>query len=153
MAESRSPQAGRAFVETEKEVRRLFQELIHQSWGSGSSAATSAWQPCVDMWETDDALIVEIELPGVKRKDVAVEVDGDRLRITGERRTSVTRGGRHYYQMERTSGRFTRQLRLPRDADRDAIQARFRAGILTLTIPKQNPSSSGSASSRAAPRH
>jgi len=125
-------------METEKEVRRLFQELIHQSWGSGSSSGPHAWQPCADIWETDDALIVEIELPGVKRQDVSVEVDGDRLHITGERRTSVTRSGRHYYQMERTSGRFTRQLRLPHNADRDAIQARFRSGVLTLRIPKKN---------------
>jgi HSP20 family protein len=138
MAESQSRPVVGAFMETEKEVRRLFQELIHQSWGSGSSSGPHAWQPCADIWETDDTLIVEIELPGVRRQDVAIEVDGDQLRITGERRTSVARRGRHYYQTERTLGRFTRQLRLPHDADRDAIQARFRSGVLTLRIPKKN---------------
>lgn len=138
MAESQSRPVVGAFMETEKEVRRLFQELIHQSWGYGNPSEPHAWQPCADIWETDDTLIVEIELPGVQRQDVAVEVDGDRLLITGERRTSVARRGRHYYQMERTSGRFTRQLRLPHDADRDAIQARFRSGVLTLKIPKKN---------------
>lgn len=138
MAESRSQAVVGAFMETEKEVRRLFQELIHQSWGSESPSEAQAWQPCADIWETDDTLVIEIELPGVKRQDIAVEVDGDRLHITGERRTSVVRRGRHYYQMERTSGRFTRQLRLPHNADRDAIQARFRSGVLTLRIPKNN---------------
>jgi HSP20 family protein len=138
MAESQSQLVVGAFVETEREVRRLFQELIHQSWGYGSPSGTHAWQPCADIWETDDSLIVEIELPGVKRQDVAIEVDGDRLLITGERRTSVAHRGRHYYQMERTLGRFTRQLRLPHDADRDAIQARFRSGVLTLKIPKKS---------------
>lgn len=138
MTENRSPVGGR-FVEPDKEVRRLFQELIHQIWGSGALPASSAWQPCIDVWETDDALIVEIELPGMKRKDVAVEVEGDQLRITGERHATVTHSRRHYYQSERSSGQFRRQLRLPHSVDREAIQARFRSGILTLKLPKKNP--------------
>ena len=76
MTETRS-QVGGLFVETEKEVRRLFRELIHQTSGYGSLPETNAWQPCMDMWETDDALIIEIELPGMKRKDVEVEVEGE----------------------------------------------------------------------------
>ena len=89
MTETRSPVGG-LFVETEKEVRRLFQELIHQTWGYGGLPETHAWQPCMDMWETNDALIIEIELPGMRRKDVTVEVEGNQLRITGERRATVT---------------------------------------------------------------
>ena len=57
MTETRS-QVGGLFVETEKEVRRLFRELIHHSSGYGSLPETNAWQPCMDMWETDDALII-----------------------------------------------------------------------------------------------
>ena len=90
------------------------------------------------MWETDDALIIEIELPGMKRKDVEVEVEGDQLRITGERRTTLTHSGRHYYQIERVYGQFRWQLRLPHRIDREAIEARFRSGVLMLILPKKN---------------
>jgi HSP20 family molecular chaperone IbpA len=138
------PQRWRAFFETEQEVRRLFRELIHQPWGGrgqaeggGRSREASAWQPQADIWETDEAIMVEVELPGVTRQDVTVEVEGDVLRVAGERRATVERSGRHYYQVERITGRFTRQWRLPHTIDRDAIEATFKDGILTLTLPKQ----------------
>ena len=144
MAESQ-PQRWRGFFETDREVRRLFQELIHQPWGGrGQSESdmrpqrTHEWQPQADMWDTDEAVIVEVELPGVSRQDVAVEVEGNILRIAGERRATVERTGRHYYQVERITGRFTRQWRLPHSIDRDAIEATFQDGVLTLTLPKRS---------------
>lgn len=139
MAERKSQIVG-GFFETEREVRRLFRELIHQPWGR-SSAESSGWQPSVDVCETDEALIIEIDLPGVTRKDVTVEVEGDVLRIGGVRRATITHRGRHYYQVERVTGRFARQLQLPRSVDREAIRARFRAGILTITLPKHHTES------------
>jgi HSP20 family protein len=136
MAED-APQIQKPFFEVQQEVRRLFQELIHQPWGGKSLAEVSGWQPRCDMAETDDAIIVEVELPGVERKDVRVEVEGDILRITGERRATAERQERQYYRMERSYGRFERQLRLPASVDREAIRAEFRAGILTITLPKK----------------
>ena len=132
------PQRWGSFFKTDQEVRRLFQELIHQPWGGSSQAEERVWQPQADMWETDEAITVEVELPGFIRQDITVEVEGDILRLTGERRATVERTGRHYYQVERTTGRFTRQWRLPRSVDRDAIEATFQDGVLTLTLPKQN---------------
>jgi HSP20 family protein len=142
MAEYR-PQPARPFFEVQQEIERLFQELIRQPWGVSSRSEASHWQPHCDMVETDQAIIVEVELPGMTRKDVHVEVEGDVLRITGERRTATERRGRYYHQTERRYGRFERQLRLPRSIDRDAIQARFHSGILTLTLPKRARSLSG----------
>jgi HSP20 family protein len=91
------------------------------------------------MVETEEAIIVEVELPGVMRKDIHVEVEGNVLRITGECRAATERQERHYHHIERRYGRFERQLRLPLSVDRDAIQARFHAGILTITLPKKEP--------------
>jgi HSP20 family protein len=89
------------------------------------------------MYETNGAIIVEVELPGVTRKGVHVEVEGDILRITGERRATMERRGHHYHHTEQRYGRFERQLQLPYTIDREAIQAKFQAGILTLTLPKK----------------
>jgi len=127
----------RPFLPVHEEVRRLFQELIHQPWGGHGSSAHSDWQPRVDMCETSEAIIVEVELPGVRREDVRIEVEGDTLRITGERRVTSERQERNYYRVERSHGRFARQLRLPGTVAREAIRAEFDAGILTITLPKR----------------
>ena len=147
MAEDRS-QPVTPFFEVEEAVRRLFQELIHQPWGGRSQPEASGWQPCCDMAETNETIIVEVELPGMERKDVRVEVEGDVLRITGERRATVERRGRQYSRMERSYGRFERQLQLPASVDRAGIRARFRAGILTITLPKKGTARSSPATAR-----
>jgi HSP20 family protein len=87
MAEAQ-PSGVRPFVEVQQEVRRLFQELVHQPWGGQGLPHTSSWQPCCDMVETDDAILVDVELPGVQREDVRLAVEGDVLHIAGERRTA-----------------------------------------------------------------
>ncbi len=127
----------RPFFPVEEEVRRLFQELIHQPWGGRGFSETSHWQPRVDMCETPEAIIVEVDLPGVRREDVHIEIKGDILHIAGERHTTSERQERNYYRVERTYGRFERQLRLPGSVAREAIQAEFDAGILTITLPKR----------------
>jgi HSP20 family protein len=147
MAENR-PQAGEPFFEVQQEVRRLFQELIHQPWGGRSLPEVSSWQPCCDVAETDKAIIVEVELPGMERKDVHVEVTDDVLRITGERRAIVERRERQYYRTERSYGRFERQLRLPSTVAREGIHAKFRAGVLTITLPKKGTEQSAPTTAR-----
>lgn len=127
----------RPFFPVREEVRRLFQEIIHQPWGGRGSSEPSGWQPRVDMCETPEAFIVEVELPGVQREDVRIEVHDNTLYITGERRTNSERQERNYYRMERSYGRFERQLRLPGTVAREAIRADFDAGILIITLPKR----------------
>jgi HSP20 family protein len=96
MAEER-PQPLQPFSEIQNEVRRLFQELIHQPWESHRVSTATDWQPRCDMAETDAAIIVEVELPGVERDNVRIEVDGDVLRISGERQATVEHRERQYY--------------------------------------------------------
>jgi HSP20 family protein len=90
------------------------------------------------MVETDEAIIVDIELPGVQHEDVRLEVKGDVLYITGERRAKQERQGHNYYYSEQHYGSFERQLRLPRTVDREAIRAEFAHGVLTVTLPKKS---------------
>lgn len=127
----------RPFFPVQEEVRRLFQEIIHQSWGGRGTSTPNNWQPCVDMCETPEAFIVEVELPGMQREDVHIEMEGDTLRITGERRATSEHQERNYYRMERSYGRFERQVQLPGTVAREAIRADFDAGILVITLPKR----------------
>src|SRR2546428_14185523 len=91
----------RPFFPVQEEVRRMFQELIHQPWGGRGTSQPSNWQPRVDMCETPEAFIVEVELPGVQREDVRIQIEGDFLPITGERRANSARPERNYYRPAR----------------------------------------------------
>lgn len=136
MAEERPLQP---FIAVHEEVRRLFQELIHHPWGNRTTPDTHPWQPHVDMCETAEAIIVEIEIPGVRREDIHLEIKDDSLHITGERQTRTEHQGRNYHRIERSHGRFERQLPLPVTVDRNAIHAEFDAGLLIVTLPKRAP--------------
>ena len=140
MAEEQPPSV-RPFLEVQQEVRRLFQELVHQPWGGQGLSSSTTWQPRCDMVETDEAILIDVELPGVKREDVRLEVKDDVLHIAGERHALAQRQGRNYHYLEQHYGRFERQLRLPRRVDREAIRAEFDSGILSITLPKkqENP--------------
>jgi HSP20 family protein len=91
--EAGSPQSIGPFREMHQEVHRLFHELILQPWGGRGGSQVIGWHPRVDVGETDETIVVEVELPGVQRRDVQVEVEGDTLRITGERHTSMHAAG------------------------------------------------------------
>jgi HSP20 family protein len=140
MAEEQLPSV-RPFLEVQQEVRRLFQELVHQPWGRQGLTHSTSWQPRCDMVETNEAILIDVELPGVKREDVRLEVGDHVLHIAGERRALAQRQGRNYHYLEQQYGRFERQLRLPQTVDREAIRAEFDSGILSITLPKkqENP--------------
>lgn len=92
--------------------------------------------PRVDVEETDDAFLVRVDLPGVKREDVKVDVNGRTLSITGERkseRDSVEGGFRRY---ERVSGRFSRQFMMPESIDMAKLEANMEDGVLHVALPK-----------------
>jgi len=93
----------------------------------------------VDVYQTDDAIVVEAAMPGVKPEDVDISVTGDTLTIRGEVREvkSTDSGeGRQYHVRERRYSRFARSLTLPSMVDANKAEAEIENGILTLTIPK-----------------
>ena len=94
-----------------------------------------AFIPSADVEETEDAFVVEVELPGVDKKDVDVALSGRRLTITGERkekeRTGVLR------RRTRTTGRFRFELVLPADVDDNTIDASLESGVLTVRVEKR----------------
>jgi HSP20 family protein len=108
--------------------------LLHGAWPDAGPAGTVPWVPAVDVEETDDAWILEAELPGVKRSDVNVEVLDGELAIHGELVERERKGVvRH---RTRRVGRFEYHVTLPRDVDAGAIDASLQDGVLTLQIPR-----------------
>ena len=99
-----------------------------------------SWTPAVDWEDRGDHYIVRADLPGIKPEDVAIELDHDVLRIKGERRAETAPedgGDARYRRLERAHGVFERSLRLPEDADPDAVEARGEHGVLRVRIGKQ----------------
>ncbi len=117
-----------------REVERLFDEMIHRPWGF--CREVRGWNPSVDLRETKEAIILEADLPGVKSEDVKVEVQNGDLVLRGWRSLEKSRSDGQFHTMERSSGHFTRRMKLPESVDKDAIQAEFRDGVLRVILPK-----------------
>jgi len=113
---------------------RLFNSVFNES-----GAWWNAQYPRVDVRETADAYIIEAELPGLTQDDVDVHVEDDRLTLSSVEKENMAESdtGEKYVVRERRYGAFKRAFSLPRDADRNKIEARFQNGILILEIQKR----------------
>ena len=94
------------------------------------------WTPRFDIRETEGALLVDAELPGMGKEDIKIHVDGKQLTVEGETRREEREDKEHWHYMERRFGRFQRTMVLPETCDTDGIQARHENGVLHLEIPK-----------------
>ena len=92
-------------------------------------------QPAVNVWEREEALVVELEVPGTKADQVDVSVAGGELSVKIDR-PQQNEEGITYHRRERPVGSFNRILRLPFDVDADKVEAEIRDGVLTITLPK-----------------
>jgi HSP20 family protein len=97
------------------------------------------WSPAADVVETAEAFVITLEVPGVAREDVLVELRGRSLWIRGERRPARDGAGGLYRLLERSHGPFARRLALPPDILRDAVTAILAEGVLEITLPKKGP--------------
>ncbi len=93
-------------------------------------------QQVVELDENDGAIIARVALPGLKKDDYKVEVTEDRLVIRGGKNRSLRRDGPDYYQYEGSSTSFVQAVSLPCKIDGDRVRAKFRRGLLTVTLPK-----------------
>ena len=126
------------FIRLWNDVDRLFGDVMHGTRGTGPGGRQPAGTIGLplEVAETGAELRVVAELPGVEEKDVSVELVGDALTIRGEKRTEEERKDESYHLAERRYGAFSRTLRLPFAAEADKVQATFKNGVLTVTVPK-----------------
>ena len=95
------------------------------------------FSPSAEAAATEESYEIALELPGMSDDEIHLEVDGDRLVVTGEKRAQRQESGKNYYFSERAYGRFRRSFQLPGDADLDAIGAAHKDGVLTVTVPRR----------------
>jgi HSP20 family protein len=122
----------------QSDVNRLFDSFFGRR--EGAALGSQRWVPAMDLVETDDSLVLKADLPGLGKDDVAIEVKDGVLTISGERKAEHETKREGYHRVERSFGRFSRSLGLPRGVDPNAVKASFDRGVLEVTLPKPEES-------------
>ena len=128
----------RDLLATEREFDRLFREAFSPLFGQREGEfSTRAWAPAVDIFETENSIVLKAELPGVDPKDVEVRVEDNTLYLKGERKFEKETKEENYHRIERSYGSFARSFALPNSMDAEKVAAEYQDGLLTLTLPKR----------------
>jgi HSP20 family protein len=119
-------------------MRRQMTEVFGRPFGfpqAPSMPEGMTWAPSVDAFVADNTLVVKADLPGVKKEDVSVTVQGDVLTIAGQRTEEKETKEANYYAAERFRGAFARSFPLPKGVDTTAIAAEYTDGVLEVRVP------------------
>lgn len=119
-------------------LRREMDNLWNRFFGETTlpSVFAKEWAPTVDVSETKEHVVVKAEMPGLEAKDIDVSLSGDLLTIKGEKKKEEEKKDEHYHYRERYAGSFQRSLRLPVAVKGEKVEATFKNGVLTITLPK-----------------
>jgi HSP20 family protein len=125
----------------QREMNRLFDDFFSDlplapRWGERGLAA-AGFSPRVDVSETDKDVKVSAELPGMDEKDITVEMDDAAITIRGEKNDEKEEKGKNWYTREQSYGSFHRIIPLPATVEGEKAIAKFKKGILTITVPKK----------------
>ncbi len=127
------PWAGAASLK--KEMDRLFERFFEPQW-SEFPVALGEWTPRLDLSETRDAFVVKVEVPGMDPKDIQVSLQENLLTIKGEKKQEREEKDERHHRIERSYGAFARTVWLPVAVDGGKVDAKFKNGLLTITLPK-----------------
>lgn len=118
-----------------REMNRMFDTFFRGDVLDNGSFG-SFWTPAVDITEREDAYLVELELPGLTKEDVKITMENNILTIRGEKKQEKEEKRGSYHRSERCYGSFQRSFTLPTTVKSDKIEAQYKNGILTVTLPK-----------------
>lgn len=116
-------------------INRLFEDAFPRSALDDEDLAACAWRPAVDIFESDEGMVIQMDLPGVSKEDVAIEVKNNLLNIYGTRPVQHDVREDRFYRRERTCGTFQRAFTLHTAIAPEAIKATFKHGVLSVLIP------------------
>ena len=120
----------------QNQMNRLFEGAL-QGWPEADSRLNpNGWLPAVDIYETENDLVLTVDLPGVDPKQTAVQVENNVLTIQGSRQLDQNLKKENFHRVERTYGSFLRSFTLSTKVDSDKIQATYKDGVLNVTLPK-----------------
>jgi len=118
-------------------MNRLFEDLVTSPRFEDSELVQSTWSPAVDIYETENELVLTAELPGVEEKDVEIKIEDNTLSLKGERKFEKETREENYHRIERAYGSFYRSFSLPNYVDQEKISAEYENGLLKIHMPKK----------------
>ena len=119
----------------QEQVNRLFESSLPGRRSEG--AAITTWAPAVDIYETENELVLKADLPDLNEKDIDVRVENNMLTIRGERKFEQNVKEEDYLRIERTYGSFSRSFSLPNTVSTEGIKAEYKNGVLEIALPKR----------------
>jgi HSP20 family protein len=128
----------RAVISLQGEVNRLFEDTFARDRQGHADLTT--WAPAVDIYETENELVVQADLPDLQDKDIDVRVENNTLSIRGERKFEKDVNEENYLRIERAYGSFARSFTLPNTINAEAIRAEYHNGVLTVRMSKREES-------------
>lgn len=123
-------------MDMQREINRIFENFFKGGLTEDSTLGTSVWTPSVDVAERDDDFQVKVELPGVNKEDVKITMQDNILTIRGEKKQEKETKNSQFHRIERSYGAFQRSFTLPMKVKQDKIDASYKDGILTISLPK-----------------
>lgn len=126
----RVPSAWREMDRLQREMNRLFEDYSPMRVRSAPS------YPALNVWSNEEGLLVTAEVPGVSPEDIEVNVIGDTLNLSGARKPDELKEGARYHRQERGYGKFSRTLQLPFPVSVAKIEANFKNGVLSVSLPR-----------------
>ncbi|NVN90499.1 MAG: Hsp20/alpha crystallin family protein [Desulfuromonadales bacterium] len=123
-----------------RSMQEQMNRLLNVSWNhdlTGEDIREGLWQPSVDIYETEDSIIIKAELPDVDQKDIEVRIEDNTLTLKGERKHEGEVKKENYHRIERYFGSFQRSFSLPTNIHQDSVSASCDKGVLTITLPKK----------------
>jgi len=129
----------RSFSKDIEQMRELVDHLL-SDFKESFIRDTIMWRPATDVYETEEEFVVRMDLAGIRKQDVSVMLEGDRLLVRGIRRDTIPPGRKHFHKMEIVVGPFERCIPVPADCDRERAEASYRDGFLEIRLRKSGES-------------
>lgn len=126
----------REIAALQERMNRLFSDIRTQSPFREEEIVQGSWIPAVDIYETNEAIVLNAELPGVASEDISVEVKDNTLTLKGEKKFAREVKEESYHRVERAYGTFQRAFTLPGTVAQEKVKAQFKDGVLKITLPK-----------------
>lgn len=121
-------------------LQERMNRLLEESFGrlrKEEGLVSGAWTPAVDIYETENSLVVTAEIPGVSEKDIDVRIENNQLIIKGERKFEKETKEENYHRIERIYGNFYRSFSLPSAVDHEKVKAEYKNGVLKVVLGKK----------------
>ena len=118
----------------QEQVNRMFDSTFP---GRTDNSTMTTWVPTVDIYETENELVLKADLPDMSEKDLDIRVENNMLTIRGERKFEQKVKQENYLRIERTYGSFSRSFSLPNTISTETIKAQYNNGVLTVEMPKR----------------